>query len=51
MAHLGTIHSQLRDHAVIMFSSGRNTLQRSQRNWNAFRGKHPGPRKDSKPNQ
>ena len=29
MAHLGTIHLQLRDHAVIMFSSGCSTLQRS----------------------
>lgn len=51
MAHLGTIHSQLRGHAVILFSSGWCTLQRSPENWNAFRGKRPGQEKDLEANQ
>lgn len=50
MAHLGTIHLPLRDHAVIMFSSGCYISQKSQKNWNseAFRGKRPGLGKDHK---
>lgn len=48
MAHLGTIHSRRRDHAAIMFSSGCCTLQRSQKNWKAFRGKRPRQGKDQK---